>query len=151
MVWRLWAADSTLRRVGVGRSVTLLGRVTESDAHFIFAPKFDAQVHHRRSCATPRTTATQTHTHSYLQTDVQTYHLPKNHYSYRPIVLELKKNCNDCNFPRRGVFWNLFKTVIKNKFLAGSIPVIKSSLFRFKTNYCEIICQGCFHRVRTKE
>ena len=31
----------------------------------------------------------QAHTHSYLQTDVQTYHLPKNHYSYRPIVLEL--------------------------------------------------------------
>ena len=44
----------------------------------------------------------------------------------------------------------IFKTVIKNKFLAGNIPVIKRSLLHFKTNYCEIICQGCFHRARTE-
>ena len=34
--------------------------------------------------------------------------------------------------------------------MAGNLPVIKRSLFRFKTNYCEIIGQGCFHRARTK-
>ena len=32
------------------------------------------------------------------------YHLPQNHYSYRPIVLEFLKNCNDCYFPRRRFF-----------------------------------------------
>ena len=50
-----------------------------------------------------------------------------------------------------GDFSELMKNRKKNKFVAGNIAVIKSFLtFFFKTNYCEINCQGLLSLIKNE-